>query len=263
VCRRRDGHAHHSNEEIRDGSGDCTCNTDPDHRVDRNAERAFVIAFHRSFAHRDTHGIADQCSGGAPDFVSPDCYSNCPPNVYGSGVPSGAFHVAKGRIIGPNGLPFIARGINMADSDMGDAAAAIALFPGLNFVRLAIYTYQDPSAYAAFISTMTSRGTVVEIEHHVETDGNTGGGGTGNIASGAWLAAENAFYAAVAGAYASNPYVWFGTTNEPPDGSDYHNGNSPLTNLSEGKEIITQLCWRLAAGPVIGQVTLTRQSTRK
>jgi hypothetical protein len=138
------------------------------------------------------------------------------PTVCGSGVASGAFHVANGQIIGPNGQPFIARGINMADSDMGDASAAIALFPGLNFVRLAVYTYQDPSAYSQFISTMTSQGTVVEIEHHVETNGATGGGGQGGIASGSWLASENAFYASMAHAYASNAYVWFGTTNEPP-----------------------------------------------
>lgn len=138
------------------------------------------------------------------------------PTVCGSGVASGAFHVANGRIVGPNGQTFIPRGINMADNDMGSAAAAIALFPGLNFVRLAIYSYQDPSAYASFISTMTLRGTVVEIEHHVETDGSTAGGGQGGIAGGSWLAAENAFYAAMAQAYASNSYVWFGTTNEPP-----------------------------------------------
>jgi hypothetical protein len=138
--------------------------------------------------------------------------TSCP--ALGGG--DGTFKVSGGQIIGPNGQPFIARGINMSDSDMGDAQAAIALFPGLNFVRLAIYSYQDPSAYAAFISTMTANGTVVEIEHHVETDGSTAGGGQGGIASGAWLAAENAFYASVAQANAGNPYVWFGTTNEPP-----------------------------------------------
>lgn len=128
---------------------------------------------------------------------------------------SSGFRVSGGQIIGPHG-PFIGRGINVSDRNLGDADKMLAMFPGLNFVRVAVYSYQDPSFYGAFIATMTAHGTVVELEHHVETNGATGGGGQGGIASGGWLAQESAFYAAVAAAYKSNPYVWFGTTNEPP-----------------------------------------------
>lgn len=128
---------------------------------------------------------------------------------------SSGFRVSGSQIIGPHG-PFIARGINVSDRDLGDADKMLTMFPGLNFVRVAVYSYQDPSFYAGFIATMTAHGTVVELEHHVETNGATGGGGQGGIASGAWLAEESAFYAAVAAANKGNPYVWFGTTNEPP-----------------------------------------------
>jgi hypothetical protein len=136
--------------------------------------------------------------------------------VCGNGTPTGSFHVADGHLLGPDGKEWIARGINVADNDLGAADQMIAMFPGLNFVRLAIYQYRDPSFYAPFIDKMAARGTVVEIEHHVEPNGATGGGGQGATASGPWLAAENAFYSTVAAAFKSNPYVWFGTTNEPP-----------------------------------------------
>lgn len=148
------------------------------------------------------------------DVATPSTTANsCPVDSSGG---TGRFQVAGGQLIGPNGKNFIARGINVSDRDMSAAADILKMFPGINLVRLAIYTYQDPSAYSAFIATMTGHGTVVLIEHHVETNGATGGGGQGGIASGAWLADENAFYAAVAKAFAGNPYVFFGTTNEPP-----------------------------------------------
>jgi hypothetical protein len=185
--------------------------------------------------------------------AAPAATATLPSTAAGScpitGTASGGFHVANGQIIGPNGQPFTARGVNMADSDMGDASAAISLFPGLNFVRLAIYSYKDPSAYASFISTMTSRGTVVEIEHHVEANGATGGGGQGSIASGSWLASESAFYASVAKAYAANPYVWFGTTNEPPTQSGLSEWQQATYNAIRGQGNSSIIVLELAGWP--------------
>jgi Cellulase (glycosyl hydrolase family 5) len=128
---------------------------------------------------------------------------------------SGNFAVKNGQIIGPNGQPFIAHGINVYDSDMGEVQQILGTFQGLNFVRLNAYSYQVPSAYQAFIRAMTSQGIVVEIEDHTNDAGNAGGG-QGSAFTGAQLLTEGGWYSQLASAYASNPYVWFGTDNEPP-----------------------------------------------
>jgi hypothetical protein len=52
---------------------------------------------------------------------------------------------------------------------------------------------------------------VVEFEDHPD-----GGGAEGSVYAGAQLAAESAWYAAMAAHFKTNPYVWFGTYNEPP-----------------------------------------------
>ena len=131
---------------------------------------------------------------------------------------TGQFQIENGEIISPNGSVFTARGINVYDSQMGDASQILADFPGINFIRLNVYTYQSPSAYAAFIQTMTSDGVVVELEDHTNSTGSDAGGGTGTAFTGSQLTNELNWYSSIASAYASNPYVWFGTDNEPPSG---------------------------------------------
>jgi len=54
---------------------------------------------------------------------------------------TGQFYVSNGQIIGPNGQPFVARGINVLEGNPPSAATLQADFPGINFVRLAIYDY--------------------------------------------------------------------------------------------------------------------------
>src|SRR5579859_4952792 len=152
---------------------------------------------------------------------------------------TGHFHVVNGQIVNPSGQKFTPVGLNIADFRSGlDMANAVtnfttgapltSLFPGINFVRLALYgggssssptSYPDPTAYDAFINAMTSLGIVVELEHHVENNGATGGGGQGTVPQpgDAWLTAENNNYAALASHFINNAYVWFGTTNEPPE----------------------------------------------
>ena len=135
-----------------------------------------------------------------------------------SGTASGGqFKTANGQIIDPNGKSFTAEGLNVYDAQMGDAAQILADFPGVNFIRLNVYSYQDPSAYASFIQTMTSKGIVVELEDHTNSNGSDAGGGSGTVFTGSQLTNELNWYSAVAGAYANNPYVWFGTNNEPPN----------------------------------------------
>jgi hypothetical protein len=132
------------------------------------------------------------------------------PVICGNGVPSGAFRTINGQVIGPDGKPFIARGINVYDALINEGDAMLAMFPGLNFVRVGIHDYNNPSTYQAFVTQMTSKGIVVEFEDHPD-----GGGGQDPAFTGSKLAAESAWYASMAATFKNNPYVWFGTFNEP------------------------------------------------
>jgi hypothetical protein len=128
---------------------------------------------------------------------------------------TGQFKMQNGKIIDPDGNVFVARGINVYDTSTGSVSTSAActplltLFPGVNFIRLACYDYNDPSFYQTFINQVTAKKIVVELEHHV------GAGGGVTPLSGSDLDAENAFFSALASAYKTNPYVWFGTLNEP------------------------------------------------
>ena len=113
------------------------------------------------------------------------------------------FLANNGQILDPNGNAFTARGIALNDGQLGAADEVLA-------------DYQSPDAYSAFIQTMTSRGIVVELEDHTSSNGTNSGGGQGGAFTGEQLSNELNWYSSVAGAYASNPYVWFGTDNEPP-----------------------------------------------
>jgi hypothetical protein len=126
----------------------------------------------------------------------------------------GTFYVANGQIIGPNGSPFIAKGINLFDyqtTAMGDAAGSTitSAFPGINMVRLAVQNFASAAALTSYVNQMTSRGIVVEIEDHSAPFGSN------NVLSGSALSNELAWYSSMASAFKSNPYVWFGTMNEP------------------------------------------------
>jgi hypothetical protein len=134
----------------------------------------------------------------------------------GAGGGTGAFTVQNGQIIGPDGKPFIARGINIMHGNDPSASAVQNLFAGVNFIRLAIYNFDDPNSLASEVNDFTSKGIVVELENHLDSNGANNGGGQGSVYSGAQLATEQAWYASVGKAFASNPYVWFGTKNEPP-----------------------------------------------
>ena len=129
----------------------------------------------------------------------------------------GQFQVANGQIYNPSGSVFTAWGIALGASQMEDANQVLADFPGLNFLRLAVGSYQPPSAYASFIQTMTSHGVVVELEDHTDSTGADMGGSRGVAYTGMQLSNELNWYSSMASAYASNPYVWFGTDNEPPN----------------------------------------------
>lgn len=128
---------------------------------------------------------------------------------------SGGFGTVNGQILQPDGTPFVARGINIRSTDLADvtSGAVTATFPNLNFVRINIRSLDDPASLAPAVNYLTSRGIVAELEDHPN-----GGGGQGSI--GAIQPQDVAWYGQVATYYKNNPYVWFGTYNEPPtDGS--------------------------------------------
>ncbi len=118
------------------------------------------------------------------------------------------FSVASGQIIDPNGNQFIARGINTF-LGQADAATIMKTFPGINAVRLATTPSADQGAIDTLVQGLTSKGVVVVIEDHSSSGGNP------NTSSGQALTNEANWFAGLAGKYQNNPYVWFGTANEP------------------------------------------------
>jgi hypothetical protein len=122
----------------------------------------------------------------------------------------GAFRVANGQIIGPNGSPFIAKGINIFNSQMITVSGSLTrMFPGINMVRVAVQDYAIAAALSAFINQVTANHIVVAIEDHAVPFGGN------NVPTDLALKRELAWYASLASAYKGNPYVWFGTMNEP------------------------------------------------
>lgn len=139
--------------------------------------------------------------------AAPAATTGCP--AIADGAASAGFSTANGQFYTPGGTPFVARGIDVYDSAMGSASQILAMFPGINFIRLNVYSYGSPSAYQAFVNTVTAAGVVVMVDWHV------GAGGGVEAPTGSALTAETNWFASMAAAYKSNPAVWFNSLNEP------------------------------------------------
>jgi hypothetical protein len=123
---------------------------------------------------------------------------------------SGGFTTRDGKIYAPNQTEFIARGINIRSEDMVEVARTVTtLFPGINFIRLAIGNdkYLTAEELRMFVLQMSLKHIVVAIENHPWPSPGT--------YKGAKLERESKWYASLATAFKDNPYVWFGTMNEP------------------------------------------------
>ena len=135
----------------------------------------------------------------------------------------GTFHVSNGQIIGPDGQPFIGKGIDVPDSQMStvstDASAQplTSLFPGLTIVRLACYAYDDPSSHAFVDQRTLARDRRRDRGPPVERWGRPGRRDRCGVPRASSLQQELSWYSALATAFADNPYVWFGTDNEPSE----------------------------------------------
>lgn len=128
---------------------------------------------------------------------------------------TGQFSVQNGQIIGPDGKVFIAHGVDIPLQL--DVDTLLSQFPGLNFVRLPSGPDVDPASMKALVDSLTAKGVVVEIEDHSSSDSQNRGGGTGTIFSGDALNTEMNWYSTLASMFKDNPYVWFGTNNEPSE----------------------------------------------
>ena len=130
---------------------------------------------------------------------------------------SNSYQVSNGQIIDPNAQVFVARGIDVMEGNQPSAALLQQDFPGINFVRLAIYDYASPTALTSYVNDLTSHGIVVELEDHANSNGSNAGGSQGQIFTGQELTNESNWYSSIASAFKDNPLVWFGTDNEPSE----------------------------------------------
>lgn len=155
----------------------------------------------------------------------------------GGGGGTGAFSVSGGKVLWPNGTQAALAGVALGPTDLAtyatnaQAQPLTQVFPKINFVRVAFGEYADaPNAFDTYINRLTALGIIVILEDHQNFNANgtnacNCGGGQGVIFTNAVpdlthpgqsvLTTELNWYAALASHYANNPYVWFGTTNEP------------------------------------------------
>ena len=131
----------------------------------------------------------------------------------------GTFTDANGKIIGPNGQPFIANGVDIwaqqvTNSDPDALANQItSMFPGVNMIRIAAgdgYGADSAAALEPFVLAMTAKGIVVEI-------GDYNPQYTQSVPTGAGLQQETQWFQSLASTFLGDPYVWFSTANEPSD----------------------------------------------
>jgi hypothetical protein len=129
------------------------------------------------------------------------------------------FSVRNGQILTPAGQPWLAGGINVNDDQIGTIVTGAALlpllncFPGLGLLRINCRSYSNgPSFYAKFVEWCAAQAILMIFEDH--------NGVSAPPLTGAALQAELAFYAALARGFKDNPYVAFGTFNEPGNGTN-------------------------------------------
>lgn len=123
---------------------------------------------------------------------------------------------SAGYIRDSQGHIFVPRGVGVMEGQEASASDLQARFPGINLVRYAIFDYASPDQLADYVNQLTSAGIMVEIEDHQNNAGGAGGS-QGVIFSGSMLQNELAWYSAIAAYFKSNPYVIFGTNNEPSE----------------------------------------------
>lgn len=98
---------------------------------------------------------------------------------------TGRFKITTGQIIDSDSDTSSAAGLSVYEARMGDMMQIPADLQGVNCSPLNFYSYPDPSVYAAFIQTKTSKGILAGTEGHTSSDGSNAGTGSGILFRGA------------------------------------------------------------------------------
>jgi hypothetical protein len=157
--------------------------------------------------------LGSSWSGATTTSPLPGGVTPPPPPPGTNPTPAGFFKVSGAKILRPDGSVLAAGGFNLNQDQMDTVSAKTGtMFPGTRILRIANRAYSDPSTYAAFIQWATAQQTLMIFEDHT--------GISAPPLTGSQLAAEVKWYAAMAAAYKANPYVAFGTFNEPGNGNN-------------------------------------------
>lgn len=151
------------------------------------------------------------------------------------------FTTANGVILDPNSRPWVGAGINVNVEQAAEAQEwMLKLFPGTRFVRMPFHGYTSPSDadLKAFIAWAAAQQIVTKLEDHT--------GISKPPYTGAQLNDQLAWYRAVALAFKDNPWVWFGSPNEPgpDDRSAVSNQHKQVYDAirGQGNNTIIALC---------------------
>jgi hypothetical protein len=138
---------------------------------------------------------------------------------------NGHFNVVNGRILDINGNDFVPRGLNLTDDLGSQISKVLDSMPGITMIRFpacsgALGTswcfsgqVDTADSLAPIVDAATARGVVIELEDHSACNGCYP-----NIPDNGQQANELNWYASIASRFRDNPYVWFGTLNEPNSG---------------------------------------------
>jgi hypothetical protein len=126
------------------------------------------------------------------------------------------FSVSDGRIIDPDGQTFVPQGVSVVDGTLPSVIDSsgnplLTKFPKVNMVRIAVwggYNKNDQGIITA-IDALTKKGVVVQINNY----------NAPNAIDAGDMNQESDWIKSWAAAYKGNPFVWFGSKNEPKNGS--------------------------------------------
>lgn len=196
--------------------------------TDSHRKRAAVIGPNSLlyYSTSDGDGRGNQSAGtDVINKVDLSVWTGVPTPTPPTPTPTGNFRVSNGHILGPDGNTWIGKGINIyaeQGSTVSTSSAGLpllTLFPGLKILRVAFgsYTSATDAALNTFINQMTALKIVMVMEDH--------SGISATPYTGSQLTTETNWYASMASRFSTNPYVWFGTFNEPGT----QNGGSAIT----------------------------------
>ena len=135
--------------------------------------------------------------------------------------PAAGFSVNGSTIIGPNGQPFVAKGVNVSGLNWvwqrrtTDDVGQIVDCWRFNLVRVNNFLFRGEQRWPqyevnndldAIVQTFTSRGVVVVFEAHDRIGGYYTGDQLNTLVN---------WFTDLANRYKNNPYVWFDVANEP------------------------------------------------